>query len=428
MKLFNKSKSIKIDSLGASLAQPPASVTKKWISLVALAGLFGAILLLRRFQVTDSVMIIWAIILSISVPVVALEFLVFGKRYGRIQMANKKDQLSRCFTKFVGFVASFLVMSLAYWLFPYYNAGYADVVYDLLSVVAIPLIILAPLYIWFIDSRMIQPKDEFYMAGLVALGRWHETDLAILWKHCRAWIIKIFFFPYIIHVTLPLALVAINVDLVKEVSQDPFGFMNVYINSIWLIDVAFSCTGYFITLRLFDSQVRSADPNMLGWVVCMICYGPFYVMLAENFLSYEDNYYWGHWLADYPVLKTIWAIPIILLLGNYAFATMQFGIRFSNLTHRGIITSGPFRLTKHPQYISKNIAWWLISIPFINESGIIEATRLSLMLIGFNIIFYYRAKTEEKHLSADPDYRAYASWIKEHGIFARLRKFALALI
>ena len=39
----------------------------------------------------------------------------------------------------------------------------------------------------------------------------------------------------------------------------------------------------------------------------------------------------------------------------------MFSFRFSNLTHRGIITSGPYRFTKHPSYVSKNIAWSFVS-------------------------------------------------------------------
>lgn len=34
----------------------------------------------------------------------------------------------------------------------------------------------------------------------------------------------------------------------------------------------------------------------------------------------------------------------------YAWATIMFGGRFSNLTHRGIITNGPYPWTKHPAY------------------------------------------------------------------------------
>jgi hypothetical protein len=30
-------------------------------------------------------------------------------------------------------------------------------------------------------------------------------------------------------------------------------------------------------------------------------------------------------------------------------------------------------------------------------------------------IYYWRARTEEKHLMADPDYQAYAAWMERNG-------------
>jgi protein-S-isoprenylcysteine O-methyltransferase Ste14 len=43
-------------------------------------------------------------------------------------------------------------------------------------------------------------------------------------------------------------------------------------------------------------------------------------------------------------------------------------------------------------------------------------------LVAVNLIYYTRAKTEERHLMRDPDYRAYAEWIERHGLFARVRQ------
>ena len=73
------------------------------------------------------------------------------------------------------------------------------------------------------------------------------------------------------------------------------------------------------------------------------------------------------------------------MLSVYGWAALSFGIRFSNLTHRGIITSGPYRFTKHPAYVAKNISWWLISIPFLPADGSpFTALQLCLGLAGIN--------------------------------------------
>lgn len=115
-----------------------------------------------------------------------------------------------------------------------------------------------------------------------------------------------------------------------------------------------------------------------------------------------------------------WGGSILILTGVYALSTVVFGIRFSNLTHRGIITHGPYRLTKHPAYISKNLSWWLISVPFVSGASATAALAHCGILLCINFVYWVRAKTEEQHLLADPKYREYAAWIEEHGLFARL--------
>lgn len=61
-------------------------------------------------------------------------------------------------------------------------------------------------------------------------------------------------------------------------------------------------------------------------------------------------------------------------------------------------------------------------MPFMPSWGVLEAVRHSLLLLGLNIIYYLRARTEEKHLSQDEVYVAYAAYIDTHGIFRWLPK------
>ncbi len=60
---------------------------------------------------------------------------------------------------------------------------------------------------------------------------------------------------------------------------------------------------------------------------------------------------------------------LVFLTGVYAWATVAFGFRFSNLTDRGIITNGPYAWTKHPAYVSKNLFWWFAVLPFFAVTG-----------------------------------------------------------
>jgi protein-S-isoprenylcysteine O-methyltransferase Ste14 len=176
-----------------------------------------------------------------------------------------------------------------------------------------------------------------------------------------------------------------------------------------------------------NSHIRTVEPTFLGWFVALICYHPFWKQIDATYLSYnKDNLNFDGWLANHPALMVAWGSTVILLLIVYVWATVQFGIRFSNLTNRGIITNGPYRFCKHPAYVSKNLSWWLIAVPFISNDGYAEAVKNCLLLANVNLIYYLRAKTEEAHLGQDAAYRKYMEYMKEHSLYARFMKFLRA--
>ncbi len=59
-------------------------------------------------------------------------------------------------------------------------------------------------------------------------------------------------------------------------------------------------------------------------------------------------------------------------------------------------------------------------MPFIVTSdNVYDAIRNTVMLAIVSAIYYWRAKTEEKHLMADPIYRDYAKWMDENAFIPR---------
>ena len=127
--------------------------------------------------------------------------------------------------------------------------------------------------------------------------------------------------------------------------------------------------GYILTLKPLDAHIRTANPYGMAWVAALICYPPF-ILMNGGPLDYQvGGADWGYWLAGHDTLMAVWGALLVGLIGVYAWATMAFGIRFSNLTHRGVITHGPYALTRHPAYISKNLSWWVGSLPFLVTSG-----------------------------------------------------------
>jgi protein-S-isoprenylcysteine O-methyltransferase Ste14 len=197
---------------------------------------------------------------------------------------------------------------------------------------------------------------------------------------------------------------------------------------ILLVDLTVAVLGYIFTLRLLDSHIRSCNPLWYGWVATLICYYPFWGIVYPSLLGYSDGRDWTNWLAGMPVVLIAWGSVILAAKIFWMWSNVTFGLRFSNLTHRGILTNGPFRFTKHPSYISKNIAWWMISLPFLSTVGWQEALLNCVALLFVNAIYVVRAKIEERHLIEDPVYVAYAAWIAEHGLLARAGRFLAGAI
>jgi protein-S-isoprenylcysteine O-methyltransferase Ste14 len=278
------------------------------------------------------------------------------------------------------------------------------------------LIIISPVYIAYVDRRQHDPEDAYAQLGALALGR-APADNAQLWVHARGWAIKAFF--------LPLMFVYVVGDLgglwSAPLLPAPVDFEHIFprlIDLLYLIDVFLAAITYALTLRPLDSHIRSADPTVAGWVVCLALYPPFNTVTGKILPYDQDGLFWGKVFAPYPALYVLWGVAILVMVAIYAWSTAAFGLRFSNLTHRGIITNGPYRWSKHPAYLSKNLSWWMISVPFIAGAGWLQAVQSCLLLGGVNLIYFLRARTEERHLSADPMYRDYAAFITAHGLLA----------
>jgi hypothetical protein len=318
--------------------------------------------------------------------------------------------------KLIGFWLSCGLAAALYWVIPEFARDFFQPFRTAALFVLPGLLIVSPVYVAYVDCRQRDPEDAYAQLGAMMLGS-PPADPAMLWAHARGWAIKAFF--------LPLMFVFVAGDLGNLWSSpllpSPLDFEHAFpwiLDLLYLVDVFLAAIAYTLTLRPLDSHIRSAEPTVGGWVICLICYPPLNDVTGRILPYDQDGLFWGRVFAPYPVLYVVWGSAILLLVAIYAWSTAAFGLRFSNLTHRGIITSGPYRWTKHPAYISKNISWWMISVPFIAGAGWGQAVQSCLLLGGVSLIYFLRARTEERHLSADPVYRDYAAFIGEHGLFA----------
>jgi protein-S-isoprenylcysteine O-methyltransferase Ste14 len=340
---------------------------------------------------------------------------------GLSRQALRPLDLSRACTRMVGVAATFGLLALVYWLFPEYSGDFYAPYWSFLRTLA-PLAALIPFYLLWADTRIAEPHDEYHAFGALICGGWATADWPLIRRHLLGWTVKGFFLPlmtvYLGGEIRSLTEAIGNLGSGRELMP----VYQVFYHVSYTLDLLFRVVGYSTAIRLFDSHIRSVEPTVAGWLVALMCYQPFYSVIGQYYLQYDDATFWDNWLEGWPTVRVIWAVLVITLTLTYSLCTVSFGLRFSNLTHRGIITSGPYRFTKHPAYLSKNLSWWLISVPFVSELGWSAALRNCLLLALLNSVYYARARTEERHLSADPTYVAYALWINEHGLLKRLGK------
>lgn len=404
--------------------QCPTSATHGIVAAVGLAAFLLSVAIIRTDRPFGENMASSALfVIGVTAAAIFLVDMIWQKVYLRsstgLDFSYNDPSWRRSFIKYAGLLASMGFVAMLYWLFPEYHGAYYERYFAMLRIVLPLWLFLALPYFYLIDSRMPKPCDGYWQMGKLLTFDWNAINSRVLVQHLLGWLIKGFF--------LPLMFSFMCNDLSKFIAYDFtqltafhlwFDFLN---SSLYFIDVGLVSIGYLMTLRLSDTHFRSAEPTLLGWSVALVCYEPFWSLFGRQYLSYETDYMWGAWLWNTPVLYGIWGAMILVLTAVYVWATVSFGARFSNLTHRGIITNGPYRWTKHPAYVAKNISWWMISIPFLAQGTPDETLRHCLLLLGVNGIYILRAKTEEWHLSRDPEYVRYALWIEKNGMFRWIR-------
>lgn len=287
----------------------------------------------------------------------------------------------------------------------------------------VPLLLVASVpYILWIERKLVEPRDGCWQFGrlLIGQGRDDQTARAAIAGHLRAWTVKGFFTAFMIS-TLPGNWQAVMAIDPKPWLDDVVQLGEGLVAVMFLVDVTLATTGYLLTMRPLDSHIRSANPYVAGWTAALLCYPPMFLMYAGGPLDYHGDFRaYSVWLGGHPLLLTLDVFALIALTGIYAWATIAFGLRFSNLTNRGIITNGPYAWCRHPAYVSKNLFWWCASMPFLAASGSwLDAFRNAAILALINAIYYWRARTEERHLLADPEYVAYWAWARDNAPVTR---------
>ena len=400
----------------------PASATHAAVGWSGAVCMLLAVSLVNVWQPLHQIAYLALIVMAAAALGVFVPDLLWQKVQRRTLVApasTSEHGWSRSVTKLIGLIGSVGFIALLYWLFPEYaSTGFYGNYWQALRVV-LPLWALLSLpYIYWVDRRLRTPCDALWQMGrLLTLG-WRDVSGRVIGQHLLGWLVKGYYLP------LMFTYFCDNLDKLLHYDLNRLHGFNGYFDwayfTMYFIDVALVSMTYLMSLKLTDTHIRSTEPTMLGWITALVCYEPFWALIGAQYLAYDSAPGWGAWFGQTPWLYALWGSLILLLVAIYVWSTIAFGARFSNLTHRGIITNGPYRYSKHPAYLSKNLSWWLISMPFMLSGGPAQALRSCILLCMLNGIYYLRAKTEERHLSLDPVYRQYALWIEQRGLLRGL--------
>ncbi len=337
-------------------------------------------------------------------------------------LRSGREALDISLVKLAGLWATWGAIALFYGTARWYWEGGYSFAMQLFTWSVAPLVALSIPYVIWLDRHLIEPRDACYAFGQWIIGgAAGEPPAGEVANHLRAWAVKAFFLAFMLSIT-PANFANVIGWRLADPMAGPVAFANFLITLLFMIDVAFATIGYMLTVKPLDAHIRTANPHIAAWIAALICYPPFVLMGGGGPLDYHRGTGdWSFWFAGQEALLWLWGALLVLLTAIYAWATVAFGLRFSNLTHRGIITHGPYRWTRHPAYLSKNLFWWLSVLPFLSVSGSWTDALRNCTLLGLtSAVYYWRARTEEQHLSTDADYRAYHGWMARHGAITRL--------
>lgn len=307
--------------------------------------------------------------------------------------------------------ASLLVIGFAFytalftWVPHYREKVITPVGFFAIEVVMIAYLVLLPLfYATFPDDYAV--KCRLFWRAIANLRSRRPTPKEA--TAIRAVAVKAFFMPLMVawlftgSITLGRAML----------NPGTLGFYELMMCLIVIVDLSFFTVAYGVEHPKLNNEIRSVEPTFLGWASALACYPPFQLgslaVLGWFPLEYPDYDAYGmQWPAGLTMLG---------LMSIYTWASVALGLKASNLTNRGIVSRGPYRVIRHPAYICKNLFWWVAAMPVVlrlaNAGEWAAAGFALLSLSAWTGIYTVRALTEERHLKADPDYRDYCERVK----------------
>jgi isoprenylcysteine carboxyl methyltransferase (ICMT) family protein YpbQ len=243
-----------------------------------------------------------------------------------------------------------------------------------------------------------------------------RARLRALAPAARLWGLKAFFIPL-----YAMSLYALLSLAFANTLSGAVAWLTLAVTFAYTVDLSFGLSGYLMASNSLVQTIKSTQTRFGGWLVCLLCYGPLMSHWPDFEAVVRQEIGWPAILGGEPLLLA-GAAAMLVLLVLYVWATVCFGLRFCNLSNRGLISHGPYRWMKHPAYFAHAANAWIITFVFMPAAGVTLGPSQLLVPVAFTLLYWLRSVTEEQHLNEDADYVAYAGWIDRHGLVARARQ------
>lgn len=287
----------------------------------------------------------------------------------------------------------------------YYREVITPVGLTALTVVLVGYLLVLPLfYATFRDDYAV--KCRLFWRAVWNLPRRRPTPQEAV--ALRAVAVKWFFMPLMISWLTQGAITYVAIFRRGE----PLPIYDLILGAIILTDLFFFTIAYGVEHPRLKNEIRSVEPTFYGWLVALACYPPLQYYTHKSLGWYPHD----HPTFTNPAVQVPVGLLMLALMATYTWASVALGLKASNLTNRGIIGHGPYRWVRHPAYVCKNLFWCVACLPLLigrAEAGDWAAFGLIVLSLACWFGLYtLRAITEERHLIADPDYRAYCEKVK----------------
>jgi protein-S-isoprenylcysteine O-methyltransferase Ste14 len=357
---------------------------------------------------------------GVTAAVAPLEFMGASWQGRPRPNVHLKVTAQRAAIKYLGICAGIACVLAAWFILPEYRRPYFSTLFEAIPI-ALPWILVATAaVVFYTEWRLGEKEDDHWQVGCLILGR--SVDWSGIKSALFGWIVKGFFLP------LNFSSAAWYLKGPKaragKIFEVPWwDAVNIAEMAIFFALVIAIIPGYLFSSRLLETTNKTVEQTAFAWVVTLLCYPPINVGSWAGWFNYHprhqpSNMPWVQWTQSVDWLAYLAGATILLMGLVHYWGEAITCLRSSHLTNRGIITNGPYRFCKHPVYVSKCIAWFIIFLPFLQGDGILGSLRLTIAFLAFCVIYALRGWVEERLLSKDPDYVTYALWIDQNGIFA----------